>query len=312
MLKFDNEMWGFLDFASRKSIIAQILSDSNKRTVSQEEGNFIKIVPGKHDMVSYLPLSKFEKVDNPWEQGRTSIKIGRFVRKFLNTYALEYFGIEDSKIEEFVNIFKSYFSCDESKLKIVEGKDILEYYNQKSYRNKDGFCGSLWNSCMRQQDRNHFMKLYSDNSNIKMLVYFDDDGKVRSRALLWEDVKDHNNPDKKIKFMDRIYSVFDHDVIFFKSWAKKNGYICKAEQSAKSQNFFEDINGNEVFMNLYVILDAAEQEYYPYLDTFKFYNRSLSRFSNSEIYSFDYILIQSNGDLERREDEFEEESDEDE
>jgi len=307
MLKFDDNMWGFLDFASKRSIIGQIFANSNNRNVILE-GNFVKWVEGKEDMVSYLPASKFDKVDQPWTSGRTSIKIGRFVRKFLNSYAVEYYAIDDSMIEDFVNMFKSYFSRDESRLKVVSGKDILRYYHEDSYHREEGKYGTLWNSCMRQPERNRFMQLYADSESVKMLVYFDEKGMVRARALLWEDVRDHNDEEARYKFMDRIYSYYDHDYDFFKDWARENGYICKLEQSAKSERLFRLPDGTACSMELYVTLEKADQEWYPYLDTFKFYSVSKKRFSNSDCFRFDYVLVQSSGERERHEEEPEEEA----
>jgi hypothetical protein len=301
MLKFNNEMCRFLEFASRGSVIAQILMNGDSKHIVLE-GNFISKVEREIDMVSFLPISKFEKVEDVWNKGRTSMKIGRFLRKFLNEYSIKNYDIDDTQIEKFVNTFKSYFSRDNSKLKIVEGKDILKYYQEDSYHINDGRYGSLWNSCMRQSERNKFMKLYADNiDKVKMLVFFDENEKIRARALLWDDVKDHNNEDSRYKFMDRIYSFYDHDVDFFKDWAKENGYISKWEQSAKSEKDFD--LGDKVYsrMSLYVKLENTEQNYYPYLDTFKFYNVDKKRFSSSDGFKFDYVLIQSNGATEREE-----------
>jgi len=271
MLKFDDNMWGFLDFASRKSIIGQIFANSNASNINLE-GNFVKWQEGKSDMVTYLTASKFEKVESPWKEGRTPIKIGRFVRKFLNQYAVEFYAIDDAKIEEFVNLFKSYFTQDESRLKIVSGADIMKYYREDSYHRTEGKYGTLWNSCMRQPERNRFMQLYA----------------------------------ARYKFMDRIYSFYDHDYDFFKSWASKNGYICKLEQSAKSERIFRLPDGSPANMELYVILEESDQDWYPYLDTFKFYNVGRKRFSNSDHFGFDYVLVQSNGERERHEEEPEE------
>ena len=188
MLKFDNEMYRFLEFASRGSVIAQILMNGDSKLLVLE-GNFISKVEKEIDMVSFLPLSKFEKVEDVWHKSRTSIKIGKFLRKFLNEYSIKNYEIDDIQIERFVNTFKSYFSRDTSKLKIVEGKDILKYYQEDSYHTNGCKYGSLWNSCMRQAERNKFMKLYADNiDKVKMLVFFDDNEKIRARALLWEDV----------------------------------------------------------------------------------------------------------------------------
>jgi hypothetical protein len=52
--------------------------------------------------------------------------------------------------------------------------------------------------------------------------------------------------------------------------------------------------------------------YYPYLDTFKFFNKNKNRFSNSDRFNWDYKLVQSDGSLERdREEDVELEFEED-
>jgi len=300
-------MCRFLEFASRGSVIAQILMNGDSKHILIE-GNFISKVEKEIDMVSFLPVSKFEKVEDVWQKGRTPIKIGKFLRRFLNEYSIKNYEIDDVMIEKFVNTFKSYFSRDNSKLKIVEGSDILKYYQEDSYHVNGGGYGTLWNSCMRQSERNKFMKLYVDNiDKVKMLVFFDDNEKIRARALLWDGVRDHNDKDVRYKFMDRIYSFYDHDVDFFKDWAKDNGYITKWEQSAKSERDFDLGDRVHSRMSLYVKLENTEQNYYPYLDTFKFYNVDKKRFSNADGFKFDYVLIQSNGAVEREEEEPEEE-----
>jgi hypothetical protein len=307
MLTFNNEMSRFIEFASRGSVIAQILMNGDSKHILME-GNFISKVEKEIDMVSFLPVSKFEKVEDVWNKGRTPMKIGKFLRRFLNEYSIKNYEIDDVQIEKFVNTFKSYFSRDASKLKIVEGSDILKYYQEDSYHVNGGRYGSLWNSCMRQYERNKFMKLYADNvDKVKMLVFFDDQENIRARALLWDGVRDHNDKDARYKFMDRIYSFYDHDVDFFKDWAKENGYIAKWEQSARSERDFDLGDGVRSRMSLYVKLENTEQDYYPYLDTFKFYNEDKKRFSNSDGFKFDYTLIQSNGALEREEEEPDEE-----
>jgi hypothetical protein len=305
-LIFDHEMKNFLD-RSHNIRISQILIHGMSGLI-KEEGNFIKREEGKIDTLSYLPSVKYNLIQNDYSKdpfgpgiGRVSIKIGRFVRKFLSESSFSEFSIKDSDVENFVNIYKSYFNYDPSKLKIIEGEEIKKYYLESNYFKPDG-CqyGTLWNSCMRQSDRNKFMNLYTVNKDIKMLVLLSDDGAVRSRALLWDNVKEFNS-DKVYKFMDRIYSVYDHDVNIFKKWASDNGYVSKWEQSAKSELFI-DIDGRSERKNLYVILDNHNLSYYPYLDTFKFYDVSKGRFSNSQSYNFDYTLIQSNGMVERQRD----------
>ena len=300
LLIFDNEMFEFLQFAQRDSIIAALLLQGDHSHIV-EEGNYVKRVDNEIDVVSFLPKSKYEKVEDYWVNGRVKIKIGRFIRKFLTEFSIKNWQINDTLIERFVNLYKSYFSRDISKLKIVEGDDIPKYYLEDNYHNINGNrAGSLWNSCMRQRERNKFMKLYAVNpEKVKMLVFFSDDDKVRARALLWEDVKDHKDPTKQYKFMDRIYYVYDHDINFFKDWAKENGYLCKWDQSAKTEMLFDEGTGEPVKKSLYVLLDNYSMSYYPYLDTFKNFYENKGRFSNSQSYNYDFTLIQSNGAVER-------------
>ena len=300
LLIFDNEMFEFLQFAQRDSIIAALLLQGDHSHIV-EEGNYVKRVENEIDVVSFLPKSKYEKVEDNWNNGRVKIKIGRFIRKFLTEFSIKNWQVNDTLIERFVNLYKSYFSRDISKLKIVEGDDIPKYYLEDNYHNINGNrAGSLWNSCMRQRERNKFMKLYAVNpEKVKMLVFFSDDDKVRARALLWEDVRDHKESTKQYKFMDRIYYVYDHDINFFKDWAKENGYLCKWDQSAKTEMLFDEGTGEPVKKSLYVILDNYSMPYYPYLDTFKNFNEYKGRFSNSQSYNYDFTLVQSNGAVER-------------
>ena len=299
MLIFNDEMFNFLQFAQKDSIIAAVFLQGDTSHIN-DEGNYIKRVDNEIDVVSFLPKSKYEKVENNWENGRVKIKIGRFVRKFLTEFSFKNFKVTDTLIEKFVNLYKSYFSRDTSKLKIFEGEEILKYYLEDNYHTLNGGrFGSLWNSCMRQPERNKFMKLYAKNKDkVKLLVFFSDDDKVRARALLWEGVKDHKDSTKEYKFMDRIYYVYDHDINFFKDWAKENGYISKWDQTAKTELLF-DIDGDVKRLQLYVNLDDSGLSYYPYLDTFKNFYVSKNRFSNSQNYNFDYVLVQSNGKVER-------------
>ena len=147
---------------------------------------------------------------------------------------------------------------------------------------------------MRYYDRNKYMRLYTKNHNIKMVVFLVDN-KVRCRALIWDDVVDLEGNTYKI--MDRIYSVYDHDVILFKKWANENGYIPKWTQSAKTEKIFE-IGGLPSTIDFIIKLESYDFGYYPYLDTFKYFSQRKGTLSNSRKWNYDYILIQSNGSVE--------------
>lgn len=292
----------FLNFASNSgSIIAQLFQDGSREYIT-DEGNYIMVEDGEIDVISFLPKSKYNKIDenssDVWEKFRVKMKIGKFVSKFLTSYSVRNWTLGCSQIEQFVNLYKSYHSTDATKFEIISGNDIMKYYLENNYYAPGGNrYGTLWGSCMRQKERNKFMALYAKNPNVKMLVSFADDRKIRARALLWENVKDHCS-DKEYKFMDRIYTVFDHDVNLFKRWARDNGYLSKKEQNAKSELYFNDIDGSTARFRLYVNLNTDKLDSYPFLDTFKFYNPENSRFSNSKDYDYKYCLTQSTGGLE--------------
>ena len=300
-LIFDHEMSNFLYRGNNR--IAQILIHGMSGYI-KEEGNFFKRVEDSIDSLSYLPKKKYGLIEadhskDPFGDGigRQNIKIGRFIKKFLDPSAFVEFGISDSDLEKFVNSFKSYFNFNPEKLKIIEGEEVKKYYLEEHYFQPDGErYGTLWKSCMRQAERNKFMNLYVLN-DVKMLVLFSDCGKVRARALLWEGVGEYKS-DSTYKFMDRIYTVYDHEVNIFKKWALENQYLTKWEQNAKSE-IYVDLDEHPVKKQLYVVLDKHQISWYPYLDTFKYYSVSRGRFSNSARLNHDYVLIQSDGQLER-------------
>ena len=259
-------------------------------------------VTDKLDTISYLPLSKIDYVHNngidPYSNGigRQYIKIGRLVFKLFPKVLIDHY-IDSSNIEEFVNLYKSFFDQSNRRLTVVSGEDIRSYYLDINYCTPIN--GTLWKSCMRHHDRQKFLDLYVVNPDkIKMLVLLGKDeygnDKVKARALLWEEVEDIDG--NKAKFMDRIYTIFDSDVYIFKSWARENGYLSKVYQNARSQDLI-DLHGSDTNMSLSVILDNHSLQYYPYLDTFQFYDQKSGRFNNNDSRQLNYILIQSDGGL---------------
>lgn len=266
-------------------------------------GDFIK-VEDEVGIVSYIPKSKIPSIIR--ESGfdhtkyRTKIRIGRLVTKLIKKNVISDYNVSGDDVELFVNLFKSYFDSDTSKLTVVEGEEVLKWYLDYNYKmiNDNRCVGTLWSSCMRYSDKNKFMQLYSDNPDkIKMLIKLDG-GKLIARALLWEDCEDSSG--NKYKVMDRIYTVYDHDVITFKMWGKENGYLPKSEQSSRSERYFDTINGQSS-IKLTTKLDVHKHTHYPYLDTFKFYDSENGVFSNQEMSFRDFVLIQGNGSMCREE-----------
>jgi hypothetical protein len=285
--------------------------------------NFVSI-GDKGDNVTFLPMSKF-KYDSGldvWEKksGRTSMKIGRFLKKLIPEVYLERYEIKNHHIEDFVNSWKSWFEPVSYTLRVIEGVEIKDWYDESNYATVEGLqYGTLWKSCMRYKERLKFLDLYTKNPNCKMLVMLiNQNGRevLRSRALLWENVivdklnSGENIPDS-IKIMDRIYSTHDSDVTLFKKWAEENGYLPKWEQNAKSHLFF-DVKNQPIKIKCSIKLDKSVFSFYPYLDTFPFFNYRDREISNDEYgFSWDYKLIQATGGLEPERQEEEQHEDED-
>lgn len=297
-LIFNSDMSNFLRDTYPNKISMLLIHGAGD--LISEEGNYINRDPNEVDVLTYIPKSRYSKIGDkdPFSDdiGRVSIKIGRFVRKFLSKYAIENHGVTDKSIESYVNTYKSYFQRNIENIKIVEGDEIKKWYLEDSYYilNNENRIGSLWASCMRQRERNNFLNLYATNPNIKMLILLTDDGKLSARALLWDNATDIKG--KSYKIMDRIYSVYEHDVIFIKDWAKLNGYIPKMDQNSRSERHFI-VDNNVKKLELFIKLENYKLDNYPYLDTFKYFDPQRGTLSNSDSFSFEYVLIQTNGGL---------------
>lgn len=306
-LIFDYNLTQFL--SSNSNIISLILLNGDSDILITDY-NYIS----KQDdnSISYLTLSKIDNVDildshllfNE-TKNRISIKIGRFINKILKKDSYEKFSITNKTIEDFVNLYKSYFNSNEKNLHIVSGNEIKKWYLEDNYSNIHNN-GTLWKSCMRQEHRNRFLELYSKNDQIKMLIFLDDNSKLRARAILWDSVFDSDGDEYKL--MDRIYTIYDHDVNLFKKWASENGYIIKGEQNSKSELIF-NINSERKAINMFVKLDKFNLTYYPYLDTFKYFDSI-----NGYLYNYEktynlYKLVRTDGNLT---DEYLEENNDDE
>lgn len=283
---------------------------------SSSDVNFIA-PSDKDDMISYLPKNKLVKVIqeklDPFspESGRARMKVGRLISKLYSKNILDEFKVTNADIEKFVNSYKSFFNLDNLEMRIVEGAEIKKWYYAKSYLPIE--TGTLWKSCMRHKEKQPFLNLYSKNpESVKMLILLqkDEDGNsyLRARALLWQEVKTDSST---IKVMDRIYSIYDSDVFVFKNWARENGYICKAHQNSRSHQIFE-IDGQEVLLNCKIELNKFKIDYYPYLDTFQFFNISNGTLFNWPNFDTQYILNRANGSLIDDEEELEPEHEDDE
>lgn len=306
-MRFCNKISNFLNDTHNFNRISLILLNDRYLTNSID---FIKFED--FDTISYIlsdKISSNQVSSNPFEQtkNRISIKIGRFPWKAFIPDIRKLISISDKEIEEFVNLFKGYFDKNDLQFRIVEGEEIKKWYSHRSYQKMEGYeCGTLWKSCLRYDDRSNHLDIFINNPDkIKLLILVNSQNKLFGRALLWE-TRDKNNLEYRI--MDRIYTIHDHNVAMFKEWARSNKYVFKLEQTSRNTILFVDDN-DVVDKSLYISLDKVDFKYYPYLDTFKYFNKSKKVLSNSEYSKFEYKLIQNDGSLERTEEDADEPAD---
>jgi hypothetical protein len=232
-------------------------------------------------------LSRQENKD-VWSKNRQNIKVGKIIRPLLKTNNIE---VSDKEIEEFVNLYKSTIDKINDKFhffEIVEGDDIAFWYNIDNYYETIGTLGS---SCMRTAHSTWF-EIYTKNPNQVNLVILKsdmDESKIVGRALLWY------LPDGK-KFMDRIYTTKDHNINLFRDYAKENGWYVKYANNSCETTQSIDPNGSKFNLGeVDITLDVKDYDYFPYLDTFKFFIPDEGLLSNIRKYN-SYILEGASGD----------------
>ncbi len=265
---------------SLKSPIAEEILKLNNKEV-EINTNHIELT-NKEDVISFKP-------ENKTTNKRSEIKVGRFAKGLLDKAG---FKPTDKDIEQFVNQFKAEFKILKSAfehIEIVSGDDIKTWYDGENYDSGEG--GSLLGSCMRYKKCQYYFDIYTQNPNqVSLIIYKSetDKSKIRGRALLWTDVLGR-------KFMDRIYTIADSDIGIFIRFAEQNNFIYKSEQESSE---YTDILQNDVVIENKVITVALENnyfDYYPYLDTLKFYSASDGKLSNSDDIDYEYKLEDTDG-----------------
>jgi len=316
-LHIDTSLFKFISENANRNTICAVLYDLASNSSYEHKAtkgyiatdiNWIRRSIDNPEMMSYLPVKKYNDNIDPFEDGvgRMQVKTGKFINKLLTRKYFEDYNIKDKDIENFVNLFKAESTKYEGTyFKVVEGYDINKYYSCDRYftNSEREYRGTIWQSCMRHQNMYDYFNIYADNC--KMLVLFTAEDKVMGRALLWDNV---TTPTKSVtyKFMDRIYYYEDSDVELFKRWASDNGYITKMNQDAHTYNYFI-VEGKPIELELQTTLVKTDYEYYPYLDTFKFLCCKLKYLRNFDRLGKSWTLVQTQGGIEELNDEGEEE-----
>ena len=276
-LYFSDDFRNILRRIESKSIIAQALlasEDSNQMidiytliditekndTISLIQVN--RIVRANPELDERLPYNIRNKKSGSefWTKARTDISIGRWTRRiFTEVYKST---MTDSKIEEFVNLYKSSIDGDDlTNFEMVKGEDIRKWYLRDNYEQERG---QLGNSCMRYKSCQDYFDIYVKNPDICQLVILksdDDKDKIKGRALVWK-LTDGEY------YMDRVYTINDSDKLLFIDYARIN----------KIKNLYDGSSDSwrEVKLGDYTY------KKYPYMDTFVVYNPTTKILSGDE------------------------------
>jgi hypothetical protein len=260
-------------------------------------GNSLVVFQWVKDKKKHQILVSKRSISTGPEAVRSSeVAVGRFVRALLTKYGVKF---TDSDIEQFVYKYRAEVEKEKDVLnrrfKIVEGNDIKKYYHRSMYESESGSLGS---SCMRYDRCQNYLSIYTDNGQCKLLLLMSetDPDKICGRAILWE----MEPYEFSTKVMERIYSIRTADEQLFKEWAIANKYWFKSKQDFSEYTDFEFHKENgEVEKRqgeFSVQLDKkGDYSYYPYMDSFKYYNPYKGVLYNSSNFDYDYELTDTEG-----------------
>jgi hypothetical protein len=274
-LEISNELKNHLLKMVDSKIAKLLLGEINPDFLVKDYANYLDFSKQDSLKISYVNPSRIEKIS---EKGldiwtaynyRYQSKPGAFLGKVFNEQVLN-----NKDVEKFNNLFKSFLVESEYNFEVVKGNKIRKWYDGNNYSECSG---SLGNSCMKYEGCQSFFDIYIDNG-VKMLILTNGDDLLVGRALLWKANDIVTGLD--VQVMDRIYTTNDDELVpLFKNWAEKNGYIYRKNQNWNSSLHWVE-GGQVVEKRFLIVLDHFKYDEYPYLDTFKFLNRSTGALTN--------------------------------
>lgn len=251
-------------------------------------------------LISYLAIGKTPEytVNNKWaRKNRQQGKVGKTILTFIKYYCklLELNEPSAKEVEDFVNLFKAALSSGNYEFKLVKGEEIAFYYNEDNYYKTSNGGHTLFSSCMRHNECQKYFDIYKHNDHCELLIMFDkslSSTHIVGRALVW-------TQDGK-KYVDRRYFCLDlYEVAMV-------DYIKSQQWSYKSENTFDDVFNTSFYefnseKNKYELNNSCDivvpvkftPNYYPYMDTVKYYDHYSQLITNNENNVSEFIVLNS-------------------
>lgn len=221
--------------------------------------NYLKVSDKNDDLkfVNDTQVKRFiDAGQNPFERANNIAKIGRTVRQILTSNGI---SVADSQIEKFVNLYKNEWDKKYKKesegLNLITGEDIRNWYLEDKYVPGGG---TLNNSCMRYNETQSFLDIYTNNPEVcQLLILVDDSNRLLGRAILWKLVE---GTGKTPYYLDRIYTRYDSDTAKFIEWFED--FIKISDRTKISAHYLGQTSGCRVQLKKWKF------KQYPYMDTF--------------------------------------------
>ena len=218
-------------------------------------------------------------------KARTEARISKLVNQlFPGKYT-------EKQVEEFTNLFKKV--GEEELLEMVEGKDIVYWYDVNNYIEETG---DLGNSCMRKSKCGSYLKIYTENPEVcRMVILRSADGaKIKGRALVWK----VEIPIEGVEYyMDRIYAIDDATKLMFQKYADDKGWLKRLNSTYSDTKDFKLGSVEHKGVRATVQLKKWKFDQYPYADTFKRLNIETGLLINDDNEDREgfYILTNTDG-----------------
>lgn len=275
--------------SSESMVIAIIIAEQSQHT--RFPINFLKLDGENFDSISYLNNRDIDRTNqyNRWESSRrTSSKIGRVLRQAIPEAFLPY--IHDSEIEKAVNIIKAELVVHIGEF-YLESSDMIAHWYQDDKVCRTVPIGSLSSSCMRYpQMKDGLHEFYSGlGDQVQILSFRNSNDQVLGRALVWTTKKGE-------VLLDRVYAS-DANIKAFQSYARKQGWHARQQNSYEYPRQWIDPNGDAYTKTFKFNLPSALPKFFPYLDSFKFFDVKTLTMHNSETTTHHVQAIRTDGSL---------------